>query len=301
MTNIVEGLQDLMTTLGYDAHLAEAIMEMMNNPAFPNQHNEVVYHYLGSVGYEGQYSDRWSAWARDGFPVTSPETGLTIEDVAVWYDPSDLTTMFQDEAGTVPVTAHGQTVRKLLDKSGNDQHLIGNATFQEVAGVRTLFFDGSTNYFTGTADLGSSGNCSMIMAVDMRESDSNDWPLNFNGTGTNSFRFFNSAARVALRLRNSLGSNITFYGPETTEPFDMVSVIIDGDNEDVTFLYEGETTQTNTSAGTTTFGEAVLDLGRRSNGGNIFNGHLYGLVITSGIISDTNREEVEAFLLDNAS
>jgi hypothetical protein len=35
----------------------------------------------------------------------------------VWYDPSDLTTLFQDNAGTTPVTAPGQTVGLMLDKS----------------------------------------------------------------------------------------------------------------------------------------------------------------------------------------
>jgi len=34
-----------------------------------------------------------------------------------WYDPNDLTTMFQDSAGTVPVTAVGQPVGLLLDKN----------------------------------------------------------------------------------------------------------------------------------------------------------------------------------------
>ena len=35
----------------------------------------------------------------------------------VWYDPSDLTTIFQDNAGVTPVTAPGQTVGLMLDKS----------------------------------------------------------------------------------------------------------------------------------------------------------------------------------------
>ena len=39
-----------------------------------------------------------------------------------WYDPSDLTTMFQDSAGTTPVTAAGQPVGCILDKSGNGFH-----------------------------------------------------------------------------------------------------------------------------------------------------------------------------------
>ena len=35
----------------------------------------------------------------------------------VWYDPSDLSTLFQDSAGTTPVTAVGQPVGLMLDKS----------------------------------------------------------------------------------------------------------------------------------------------------------------------------------------
>ena len=34
-----------------------------------------------------------------------------------WYDPSDLSTMYQDAAGTIPVTAVGQPVGLMLDKS----------------------------------------------------------------------------------------------------------------------------------------------------------------------------------------
>ena len=40
----------------------------------------------------------------------------------VWYDPSDLSTLFQDVAGTVPVTTIGNPVAKMLDKSGNNNH-----------------------------------------------------------------------------------------------------------------------------------------------------------------------------------
>ena len=34
-----------------------------------------------------------------------------------WYDPSDLSTLYQDAAGTTPVTAAGQPVGLMLDKS----------------------------------------------------------------------------------------------------------------------------------------------------------------------------------------
>lgn len=39
-----------------------------------------------------------------------------------WYDPSDLSTLFQDAAGSTPVTAVEQTVGRILDKSGRGNH-----------------------------------------------------------------------------------------------------------------------------------------------------------------------------------
>lgn len=39
-----------------------------------------------------------------------------------WYDPSDLSTLFQDSAGTTPVTAMEQPVGRILDISGNSNH-----------------------------------------------------------------------------------------------------------------------------------------------------------------------------------
>lgn len=47
----------------------------------------------------------------------SPAALFANSEPGVWYDPSDLTTMFQDRAGTKLVTAPGQTVGRVLDKS----------------------------------------------------------------------------------------------------------------------------------------------------------------------------------------
>jgi hypothetical protein len=49
-----------------------------------------------------------------------------------WYDPSDLTTLFQDSAGTTPVTAVEQPVGLILDKSQGlvlGAELVANGTF----------------------------------------------------------------------------------------------------------------------------------------------------------------------------
>lgn len=45
-----------------------------------------------------------------------------------WYDPSDLSTLFQDAAGTTPVTAVEQPVGRMLDKSGRGNHAVQATT-----------------------------------------------------------------------------------------------------------------------------------------------------------------------------
>ena len=64
-----------------------------------------------------------------------------------WYDPSDLTTLFQDSAGTTPVTAVEQPVGLMKDKSGR-----GNHAFQATAGNRPVL-SARVNLLTKTEDF----------------------------------------------------------------------------------------------------------------------------------------------------
>jgi len=62
-----------------------------------------------------------------------PATFFASGEQGGWYDPSDFSTMFQDTAGTVPVTAVGQAVARINDKSGR-----GNHATQETLASRPL-------------------------------------------------------------------------------------------------------------------------------------------------------------------
>lgn len=58
----------------------------------------------------------------------SPSSLFAAGEQGAWYDPSDFSTMFQDAAGTTPVTAVEQPVGKILDKSGRGNHASQSTT-----------------------------------------------------------------------------------------------------------------------------------------------------------------------------
>jgi hypothetical protein len=63
-----------------------------------------------------------------------PASLFSAGQIGGWYDPSDINTLFQDSAGTTPVTAAGQPVGRILDKSGR-----GNHATQATAGSRPTY------------------------------------------------------------------------------------------------------------------------------------------------------------------
>jgi hypothetical protein len=82
----------------------------------------------------------------------SPASLFAAGEVGAWYDPSDLTTLFQDDAGTTPVTEAGQRVGRMLDKSGR-----GNHATQSVLAQRPTYavepVTGRRNRLTYTEDF----------------------------------------------------------------------------------------------------------------------------------------------------
>lgn len=88
--------------------------------------------------------------------VFSPSSLFSASEPGAWYDPSDLTTMFQDTAGTVPVTAPGQPVARINDKSGR-----GNNATQATSAARPLYgiisATGQRNQFSYSNDFTNTG------------------------------------------------------------------------------------------------------------------------------------------------
>lgn len=67
-----------------------------------------------------------------------PLSLFASSEAGAYYDPRDMASLAQDSANTTPVTAYGQNVGYMADKSGNGKHLI-----QATAGTRPWLVDSS--------------------------------------------------------------------------------------------------------------------------------------------------------------
>jgi hypothetical protein len=98
----------------------------------------------------------------------TPAVLFAAGEQGVWYDPSDLTTLFQDSAGTIPVTAVEQPVGRMLDLSGR-----GNHATQTTSASRPVL-SARVNLLLATATL-STQNVSTVAAT---------YTLAFSGAGS---------------------------------------------------------------------------------------------------------------------
>lgn len=74
---------------------------------------------------------------------------IILSSLAAWWDASDISTLYQDNLLTTPVTTDNQTVGGIKDKSGNNRHAI-----QATAGKRPTY---KSTGFSGRPYLQSAG------------------------------------------------------------------------------------------------------------------------------------------------
>ena len=90
-----------------------------------------------------------------------------------FYDPSDMGTMFQDAAGTIPVTAAGQSVGLIRDKSGRNNHAYQTASASRpllqrnaTTGAYYLAFDGADDFLvTNSINFAVTDKVSLFVGV----------------------------------------------------------------------------------------------------------------------------------------
>jgi len=115
---------------------------------------EVVKRYVGIQEVIAAYVGSQQVFSSLWLP-------LSLTALRAWYDLSDLSTMFQDSAGTIPVTAHGQPVGKILDKSGNGYHASqpsnnSRPLYKTDGTYHRLWFDGVDDFLVTASNIGIS-------------------------------------------------------------------------------------------------------------------------------------------------
>lgn len=99
-----------------------------------------------------------------------------------WYDPSDFSTLFQDSAGTTPVTAVGQPVGRMLDKSGRGNHAIqatatSRPVLQSASGLYYLACDGVDDGMATAGSVDFTGTDKMTVCCGVRKLSDTAWGI----------------------------------------------------------------------------------------------------------------------------
>ena len=243
--------------------------------------------------------------------VWSPSSLFSAGEVGVWYDPADFSTLFQDSAGTTPVTAVEQPVGLILDKSGNGKHAsqataASRPTLKLIDGKYSLLFDGIDDSLA-TASINFTATDKMTVVAGVRKlSDAATGVLcelsasaaslgggfNFFApvAGSENFRY---AAGNVINLLASAGSGSSYPAPTTNVVTGLSSISAD------VLILRINGTQAATSAadqGTGNFGNYPLFIGRRAGTSMPFNGHLYSLIVRGAQSTDAQIAVAETWV-----
>jgi len=229
-----------------------------------------------------------------------------------WYDPNDLSTMYQDAAGIVPVTAAGQPVGLIRDKSGRNNHAFQTNSASRpilrqnaVTGANYLEFDGSDDFlqtnnidFTGTDEVSLfAGVRKLSDAATAVVAELGSDTITVNGT----FGLFAPASGGATKFqflsRGSLGTNYAqalnpIYNAPISAVLRGVGTIATQKSEIyVNAVVAGKSPTGLIGSGS--YGNYPLYIGRRGGTALPFNGHIYGLIGIGKLTSDNETAAIE--------
>lgn len=281
---------------------------------YPQQYNDGLVAYLRDILQVSNYTlpDLLRMY-RDTFgedldTLFSPTELFSSSEKGVWYDPSDITTLFQDAAGTIPVVSHGDPVGRVEDKSGNGHHLTqttdANRPTYHIGstGAKSLLFDGTNDSLVnGTLDL-TTTNVTSIFTSFQKLTQAAAGTLFVHGANFTTAGSFELLAPTGANTTTLLGgmstagsTNFIAVSRNDSPPIKLTFAgIIDyseAAGSEIQFRINRVSTAQNggvTQENTGTFGNSTLRVGGRTASTVHFNGNLYGLILR-GATSSTNE------------
>jgi hypothetical protein len=238
----------------------------------------------------------------------NPASLFANGEEGAWYDPSDLTTVWQDTAGTTPATA-GDPVGRIDDKSGNGNHATQSTptarpTLQTSGGLYYLDFDGVDDGMTTAAvDFSVTENATLFAAVNKQTELANQSIVELGAT-TNNQGMFTLTGRSGLAKygAGSRGTNLAF-ATTTDAAFaapskNVVSGLVSITGDLAELRLDGTSVGVdNTDQVDRAYLNAALNIMARNNASaNWLDGHLYGLIIRGASSTTAEIEATESYL-----
>lgn len=209
---------------------------------------------------------------------------LTLTPV-IYYDPYVISTLWKDTAGTDPVTASGDLVARINDRSGNGYNLTqataGNRPTYQVSGnLKWIQFDGG-DYMDATHPSIAQPDTIYVA---------------YKQTATTNMTLFDGSVRQHIFA--SGGGNVLYYAGSSSINSGFAqstSAVVDG----VVFDGASSTYRRNATAGTGgNPGTSALQNIRvgENFGGSAITGNIYGFFIKAGTLTTPQRTDLETQL-----
>lgn len=238
----------------------------------------------------------------------SPASLFVNGEQGAWYDPSDLTTLFQDSAGTTPVTAVEQPVGRMLDKSGRGNHATQSTSTsrpvlrQDGNGKYYLAFDGiDDSLLTNSVDFTATDKMTVWAGVRKLSDAATGTVVDFNGVaGTNAF-MIRAPSGAANNYVWYSGGSLSFTGAIASSFVAPITNVLTGigdiaNDGQILRVNAVQAASSTADQGTGNYGNYPIYIGRRGGASLPFNGNLYSLIIRGAQSTDSQISATESWV-----
>ena len=227
----------------------------------------------------------------------------------VWLSAYDTATLFQNIAGTTPVTAHGQPIGYVADKSGNGNHFASTADttvrpaydlIGEKAGI--LFNASAVKSLRRAMDLSAVTELTICVAIERLNNATNRPIIDQNNASAPGFQV--SYTTPATNLRAASGGSVMQLNTRTDlsgSAGGESHVIVSFHKISAPSLVSSEvngvaSTPTTTSQGTGGFQNGVVAIGSRVDSALTLSAKIRELLIFDSIVSGDNLTSIRTHL-----
>lgn len=230
----------------------------------------------------------------------------------VWYDPSDMSTLFQDAAGTIPVTAAGQPVGMMRDKSGRGNHATqATATSRPILqtenGKWYLAFDGGDDgMVTAAVNFTATNKVTVFTGIRKNSDVANGSVAELSASATSNPGAFGvfAPANPGVSSFGFRSSGSVIPGSPSLTPATYpapITVVLTGlgdisTDTNVQRINGAQQVSLAADQGTGNYGNYPIYIGRRGGSALPFNGNVYSLIIRGAASSAPQITDTENYV-----